>query len=79
MIRAEIARAQRIIEGQNFEIRKTLSRYASVLEEQRREVMAARQALLHGDEMLDAWRQSPRWRALVGEVGEDAARLPHGK
>ena len=75
VIRAEIARAQRIIEGQNFEIRKTLSRYASVLEEQRREVMAARQAMLHGDEILDAWRRSPRWRALVGEVGEDAARL----
>ena len=75
VIRAEIARAQRIVEGQNFEIRKTLSRYASVAEEQRREVMAARQALLHGDEILDAWRRSPRWRALVGEVGEDAARL----
>ncbi len=75
VIRAEIARAQRIIEGQNFEIRKTLSRYASVVEEQRREVMAARQALLHGDEILDAWRQSPRWRALVGEVGEAAACL----
>jgi preprotein translocase subunit SecA len=50
VIRAEIARAQRIIEGQNFEIRKTLSRYASVLEEQRREVMTARQAVLHGEE-----------------------------
>ncbi len=48
VLRAEIARAQRIIEGQNFEIRKTLWRYASVVEGQRREVMAARQAILHG-------------------------------
>ena len=78
VIRAEIARAQRIVEGQNFEIRKTLSRYASVLEEQRREVMTARQAVLHGDEILDAWRRSPSWGALVGEMGEDAARLAAG-
>jgi preprotein translocase subunit SecA len=49
VLRAEIGRAQRIVEGQNFEIRKTLNRYASVLEEQRREVMAARQAILVGE------------------------------
>jgi preprotein translocase subunit SecA len=74
VLRAEIARAQRIIEGQNFEIRKTLWRYASVLERQRREVMAARQAILHGDEGPEVWRRSSRWRALVDDVGEDAAR-----
>jgi preprotein translocase subunit SecA len=74
VLRAEIARAQRIIEGQNFEIRKTLWRYASVLERQRREVMAARQAILHGDEGPEVWRRSARWRALVDDVGEDAAR-----
>jgi len=32
----EIARAQRIIEGQNFEIRKTLARYSLLVEEQRK-------------------------------------------
>ena len=41
VLRREIARAQRIIEGQNLEIRKTLWRYASVIEEQRRHVMDA--------------------------------------
>ena len=70
----EIARAQRIIEGQNFEIRKTLWRYASVVEDQRREVMAARQALLHGREVPEVWERSARWRALVDEAGEDAVR-----
>ena len=34
VVRREIARAQRIIEGQNFEIRRTLARYAATLEEQ---------------------------------------------
>jgi preprotein translocase subunit SecA len=74
VLRAEIARAQRITEGQNFEIRKTLWRYASVVERQRREVTAARQAVLRGEEGEDVWRRSARWRALAGDGGEDFAR-----
>ena len=75
VVRREIARAQRIIEGQNFEIRKTLSRYALVVEGQRREVMSARQAILHGTEVSEVWQRVPaRRRALVDEVGEDAVR-----
>ena len=75
VVRAEIARAQRIIEGQNLEIRKTLWRYASVIEGQRRHVMDARQAILHGEDVPDVWRQAPeRRRALVDRVGEDAVR-----
>jgi preprotein translocase subunit SecA len=73
VLRAEVARAQRIIEGQNFEIRKTLWRYASVVETQRRQVMDVRQAILHGDEAPEVWQRLPeRRRALVDEVGEDA-------
>jgi preprotein translocase subunit SecA len=73
VLRAEIARAQRIIEGQHFEIRKTLWRYASVVEGQRRHVMDARHAILHGDKAPGVWQRLPeRRRALVAEVGEDA-------
>jgi preprotein translocase subunit SecA len=73
VLRTEVARAQRIIEGQNFEIRKTLWRYASVVEGQRRHVMAFRQAILHGDEVPDVWQGLPERRlTLVDEVGEDA-------
>jgi preprotein translocase subunit SecA len=71
-IRTEIARAQRIIEGQNLEIRKTLWRYASVVEAQRRRLMGRRQALLDGTEQPDIWRSSERYRALVPAVGEEA-------
>ena len=74
VIRAEVARAQRIIEGQNFEIRRTLGRYSSVLERQRREVMAVRQAIVHGDDVPDVCRRSACWPALVREAGEPAAR-----
>jgi preprotein translocase subunit SecA len=75
VLRAEIARAQRIIEGQNLEIRKTLTRYASVIESQRRQVMDARQALLHGDDVPEVWTQAPeRRRALAAQVGDEAVR-----
>ena len=74
VLRSEIARAQRIVEGQNIEIRRTLWRYASVLERQRREVMTARQSVLHGEDVPDAWRDSPGWSTLVKQVGDGAAR-----
>jgi preprotein translocase subunit SecA len=47
-IRREIARAQRIVEGQDLEIRRTLWRYATPVEEQRRALHARRQAVLAG-------------------------------
>jgi preprotein translocase subunit SecA len=47
MVFREIARAQRIIEGQNFEIRRTLWRYSAMVEEQRALVYARRRELLH--------------------------------
>lgn len=46
VVRREIARAQRIMEGQHFEIRRTLWRYVSVVEERRR--CAAPKPGLHG-------------------------------
>jgi preprotein translocase subunit SecA len=47
VVSREIARAQRIIEGQNFEIRRTLWRYSAMVEEQRAQVCARREELLH--------------------------------
>jgi preprotein translocase subunit SecA len=73
VVRDEIARAQRIIEGQNFEVRKTLSRYSSVVENQHRVLMERRQALLHGHEVPDVWKNAApeRYRTLVASSGED--------
>jgi preprotein translocase subunit SecA len=75
IVRREIARAQRIIEGQNFEIRKTLWHYASVVEGQRQCVMERRQAVLHGREAPDVWRRAPGRAALVAAAGEEEVRL----
>jgi len=73
VISEEIARAQRIIEGQNFEIRKTLSRYSSVVENQHRVLMERRQALLHGHDVPDVWKNAApeRYAALVASSSKD--------
>jgi preprotein translocase subunit SecA len=47
IVRREIARAQRIIEGQNFEIRKTLHSYSNIVEIQRQIIQKWRQEVLH--------------------------------
>ncbi len=75
IIRREIARAQRIVEGQNHEIRRTLSRYTEIVEEQRRRLLERRQALLAGRAAPDVWREDPeRFRDLVAACGEEAVR-----
>ena len=75
IVRAEIARTQRIIEGQNLEIRKTLSRYASIVEEQHDSIKDRRQSVLGGEGIPDVWRRAPlRRAALVAAAGEDSVR-----
>ena len=78
VVSEEIARAQRIIEGQNFEVRRTLSRYSSVVEDQHRVIMERRQALLHGHEVPDVWKNaaSERYATLVASSGEDNVECP---
>ena len=75
IVRREIARAQRIVEGQNHEIRRTLSRYAEIVEDQRRRLLGRRQALLAGRAEPDVWRGEPqRYRDLVDACGREAIR-----
>jgi preprotein translocase subunit SecA len=73
IVRREVARAQRIVEGQNFEIRRTLARYAAVLEEQHRQLAERRRAVLAGDGASDLCPGVPgRREALVAAAGEPA-------
>jgi preprotein translocase subunit SecA len=74
-IRREVARSQRIIEGQNLEIRRTLWRYSEPIEEQRRDVHERRQALLLGEETPDLWQgDRARYGRLVARLGGEALR-----
>ena len=54
VIRREIERLQRIVEGQNYEIRKTLWRYSSWVEKQRKTLHEWRMAVLTDSAPLEA-------------------------
>ncbi len=71
-----IERAQRIIESQSFDIRRTLWRYASLIEEQRKEVHARRRAWLEDrpPESLLADRCTDRYAELLPVVGDSVLR-----
>lgn len=53
LVNLEIARGQRIIEGQNLEIRKTLWKYSSLVEKQRELIQRRRQEILKDGIFLD--------------------------
>ncbi|HSK10908.1 MAG TPA: hypothetical protein VK911_15105, partial [Vicinamibacterales bacterium] len=76
IVRAEVARAQRIIEGQNFEIRQTLWRYSEMVDEQRRRLYERRQAFLldEADPGICRERLPGHYAALAARAGEAAVR-----
>ena len=71
IVAREIARAQRIVEGQNFEIRQTLWRYSALVEDQRRIVCEWRQSLLAGesDPGIGVAECADHYAALVAAAG----------
>ncbi|MGB2824293.1 MAG: accessory Sec system translocase SecA2 [Phycisphaerae bacterium] len=73
VLTTEIARAQRIIEGQTFEIRRTLWQYCSLIEDQRKIVHRRRQEVLRGDSRLTllAERAPERCAQRRASVAED--------
>jgi preprotein translocase subunit SecA len=76
VVREAIARAQRVIEGQNFEIRKTLWRYSAMVEEQRRMMARQRESLLGGSGEVSLGEETaPEHHAkLAREVGAGELR-----
>ncbi len=76
VIRSEVARLQRIVEGQNYEIRKTLRRYTSLVEEQRKRVEDWRMAVLLGEDELDicAARAPERYGVICDRFGKEIAQ-----
>jgi preprotein translocase subunit SecA len=76
VVAREIARAQRIIEGQNFDIRRTLWKYSAIVDEQRAIVYRWRQELLRGegDAGVREGLAPEEYQRLVDEVSVDALR-----
>ncbi|HVO12804.1 MAG TPA: accessory Sec system translocase SecA2 [Vicinamibacteria bacterium] len=72
LLQAEIARAQRIVEDEGFQLRRTLFGYSDIVERQRRAIQRWRSALLErvGEPGLLAERAPERWAALRPALGE---------
>jgi preprotein translocase subunit SecA len=74
VIRSEVDRLQRIVEGQNFEIRKTLGKYSAPLEEQRQRIQEWRMDVLMGDGPVELFKERlpDLYSRFSARVGEDA-------
>ena len=75
VVARQIAHTQRVVEGQNFQIRKTLFRYSTIVENQREQLMARRDAWLLGEApTVVAACGSDSWERVCREHGEPHAR-----
>ena len=74
VVRREVERLQRIVEGQNFEIRKTLAKYSAPIEEQRRRIHEWRMGILTEEEPVEILKNgSPEiYQSLCDRFGADA-------
>jgi preprotein translocase subunit SecA len=72
IIRREVARIQRICEGQNLDIKKTLNKYSSLMEKQRTILFNKRERNFHNHSASDFFKQeSPekfnKYHSVIGE------------
>jgi preprotein translocase subunit SecA len=69
-VRDAIAHAQRVVDGQHFDMRRTLCRYSSLVEIQRRRIADRRRSILGGESVLE--RVAPDVRRLgVARLGAE--------
>ncbi|MBX2821855.1 MAG: accessory Sec system translocase SecA2 [Rhodothermaceae bacterium] len=75
LIRNEVARIQRIIEGQNYEIRKTLWKYSKVLEGQRKDFYRKRVDVVESKATLSVFKSAlpELYRTVTNRFGEQTA------
>jgi len=72
LLRREIARAQRIVDGQDIDTRRTLRKYSDVVEAQRRYIQSWRREILEGSERLRLLGETcgSRYAEVEARVGE---------
>lgn len=77
VVRSELNRIQRIIEGQHLEIKKTLCRYTNIVEQQREHLFSKRREILYGTAILDFYRIScaDHYNELLKKIGWEALLL----
>ena len=70
-------RIQRIIEGQNLEIKKTIYTYSSLIEQQRKIIFAKRNEISTGESILDFFKlNSPhQYNRLTSVIEKEELKL----
>lgn len=73
LVNKEINRIQRIIEGQNLEIKKTVCKYSALVEQQRKMIFEKRKDILNGNSALDFYQSNSPHHAyqLKLKIAED--------
>jgi preprotein translocase subunit SecA len=74
VVQREVARVQRIVEGQHGDLRKRLLAASRILAAQRAMLQEWRQRVLEDGEEESLLAKTPRWRRLAGEHGEGFLR-----
>ncbi len=74
LVTKEINRIQRIIEGQNLEIKKTVCQYSALVEQQRKMIFQQRNDILMGTSVLDFYQSnSPdQFQSLMAKIGGES-------
>ncbi len=64
-VKKEINRVQRIVEGQNYEIKLTLSRYTYIIEKQRKIIYTMRKNILYDDSITEYFKNNSEDQYLL--------------
>lgn len=72
-VKNEIDRVQRIIQGQNLEIKKTLFKYSFLIEQQRKIISERRNEILEGDAILEFFisNAEDKSKCLIRKLGKE--------
>jgi preprotein translocase subunit SecA len=72
-VKNEINRVQRIVEGQNLEIKKTLYKYSFIIEQQRKIIFQRRNDVLDDSTTLDFFKvnSEKKYNQMVMEIGKE--------
>ena len=73
LVNREVARSQRVIEGQNFDVRKTLWKYSTLVEEERKLTQRQRQDVLKDDVPFHFLKENAgkQYSKIISLIGQD--------
>ena len=75
MVSRAVEKAQRKVEGRNFDIRKNLKEYDDVLDVQRKSIYGIRQQILEGVNRIEGTKIDQKVRAYLNDLLVDAEQL----